>query len=237
MTAAPPPYSCEACPIGRHTVYETLFTTTPGEVTTLRRAIHRFARGRQIVRSGDVPEFIYTLFSGWAYKFQVTPNGKRQILDVFIPGDMLVPDFLVCAPISYSIKCATEVTLCALDRNRFVERLRTSPELSKNLYRQYVEKHNSLEKSLTYLGRYSAEARLAQFFVSINTRLMQVGLSSNGHFPLPLSQRLVADALGLTAVYVNRILINFRNRDVLTFKNGNVEISNPRALADIANAG
>jgi CRP-like cAMP-binding protein len=75
---------------------------------------------------------------------------------------------------------------------------------------------------LVGLGRRSAIERTAHFLLELGARLRLVGLASADRFTCPLSQYMVADALGLTAVHINRVLRQLRERGLLTFRDGEV---------------
>jgi DNA-binding transcriptional regulator LsrR (DeoR family) len=49
-----------------------------------------------------------------------------------------------------------------------------------------------------------------------------VGLGSQSGFVCLLNQYLLADALGLTAIHVNRVLRQLRERGLVTFREGSV---------------
>ena len=90
-----PPVSCRTCRLGRLTIYGATIATTPDVVNTCRREVCSWPAGRTIVRQGETPSFVYTLYSGWAFGFVVLADGRRQILSFFIPGDILVPDTMM----------------------------------------------------------------------------------------------------------------------------------------------
>ena len=64
---------------------------TPKELDTifdiLEEQIVRRA-GEEIIRAGEECPEIYTLYSGWAFRFKLLPDGRRQILNFLLPGDL-----------------------------------------------------------------------------------------------------------------------------------------------------
>lgn len=77
---------------------------------------------------------------------------------------------------------------------------------------------------LVSIGRRSAIERTAHFFLELHERLQLVGLATEREFICPLSQYVLADALGLSAIHVNRVLRQLRERDLLTLKGRRVII-------------
>ena len=88
---------------------------------------------------------------------------------------------------------------------------------------------------LVNIGRRSALVRTAHFLVELGLRLQWAGLGSATHFACPLNQYLLADAVGLTAIHVNRILRQLRERKLLTFRDGKVEFHDLHRLRQLAN--
>jgi CRP-like cAMP-binding protein len=87
---------------------------------------------------------------------------------------------------------------------------------------------------LASVGRRSAIERTAHFFLELAGRLNLIGLATEIEFKCPLSQYVLADALGLSAIHVNRVLRQLRERDLLTFRGGRVEIHNLSGLRRLA---
>ena len=87
---------------------------------------------------------------------------------------------------------------------------------------------------LVGLGRRSATKRMAHLFLELGARLHIVGICSKEGFDCPLSQYLLADSLGLTAVHVNRVLRELRERKLLGFSKGHVEFLDFDGLVDLA---
>ena len=87
---------------------------------------------------------------------------------------------------------------------------------------------------LASAGRRSAIERTAHFFMELAERLSLVGLATEAEFKCPLSQFVLADALGLTAIHVNRVLRQLRERNLLTLHKGNVKIHDLDGLRKLA---
>ena len=87
---------------------------------------------------------------------------------------------------------------------------------------------------LVGIGRRSALARTAHFLVELGLRLQLVGLGSETGFACPLNQYLLADALGLTAIHVNRVLRQLREQGLVTFRDGRVVFHDLARLRELA---
>ena len=87
---------------------------------------------------------------------------------------------------------------------------------------------------LMRVGRQNAYERLAHLFLEIAHRLDSVGLAEDGQISMPLTQEIIADAMGLSVVHLNRTLQQLRREGLIEFKNGTVRILKPDRLAAIA---
>lgn len=87
---------------------------------------------------------------------------------------------------------------------------------------------------LINLGRRDAHQRTAHFLLELGARLMLVGLGTKAGYDCPLSQYLLADALGLSAVHINRVLRQLREDGLLTFRDGKVTFDNLDGLVALA---
>ena len=77
---------------------------------------------------------------------------------------------------------------------------------------------------LVNIGRRNSIERTAHFFIELVERMLLVGLSNETRFECPLTQKVLADALGLTAIHVNRVLKQLRELNLITMQHGSVII-------------
>lgn len=77
--------------------------------------------GQEIIRIGDQGFRLYTLYSGWAFRFKVLPDGRRQILNFLLPGDLIGLQAAMSEAAQHGIEALTDVELCLLPRNRVWE--------------------------------------------------------------------------------------------------------------------
>ena len=128
-----PDVSCSGCKIGPHAVYAPAFAMNTNEITT-RRALKRTLGPRKLIlREGEIPVHVYTLYSGWACAYKMLDNGSRQVLSIFIPGDLIALYALPGDPLPYAVRALTEVELCGFERKEFFAYLQAQPALRDNL--------------------------------------------------------------------------------------------------------
>jgi CRP-like cAMP-binding protein len=179
-------------------------------------------------RGGPVrPQLIV---SGWACRQRLLRDGRRQILGFLLPGD-LVALGAVASPIS-------EASTVALTRLETIEMPDLAAagawpgsSLAKLFHLSPAAEERRLIEHLVRLGRRTAYERVGHLLLELGERLQAVGMADGGRFPLPVTQEVLADALGLSVVHVNRILQQLRREGLIETQGGYVRLPSPRALA------
>ena len=92
-----------------------------------------------------------------------------------------------------------------------------------------------LLNQLMRVGRQTAFERTAHFILEIHERLSRVGMANETSVAIPLTQEIMADALGLSVVHLNRTLQQLRRNQLIEFKGGMVRLLEPDRLREIAN--
>ena len=183
----------------------------------------RFPARREMVSEGDAIRKPRAILSGWAYQQRILTDGRRHILNFLMPGDLIgFCDHRTPAG-SSSIVAVTEVVTCAVPDAVAGSDLAEAYALSVALDRHYLVQH------AIRLGRLTAQERLIDWMLETQGRLMLAGLVSGDDFTTPLTQELLADALGLTNVHVNRTLQVLRRQGLLSLHGGAISLTD-RAL-------
>jgi CRP-like cAMP-binding protein len=188
-----------------------------------------------IVRQDEVGGPIYTLFAGWAIRYQRLPNGARQILDILLPGDMIGLSAAVLGIVRHSVQALTPVTLCVLDGARLITLFRNLPALALALLQTRVAEEQRADIRLALLGRSRADQRVAYLMIEIAERLRRRGMAnSSTTCPFPLQRHHLADAVGLSRVHVARTLDLLRRRRLAEIQNGVLVLLDQPRLATLA---
>jgi CRP-like cAMP-binding protein len=107
----------------------------------------------------------------------------------------------------------------------------THPQLAAKLFWSFSCEAAVYAEHLIAIGRRSALERVAHFLLELLTRLQAVGLADERSFRLPLTQELIADALGLSIPYVNQVLRQLRDDDLVCIKDKLIVINDVEALS------
>jgi CRP-like cAMP-binding protein len=190
----------------------------------------RHAPGEQMASEGAEavrPRFI---ISGWACRHRLMPDGRRQIFYLLLPGD------------GYGLgerpQLANVVALTAMetaDATPVQEAVRrgAAPNLARALAAAQVLEDSLLLDHAVRLGRLTAFERVAHFLLELQHRLEVAGLGDHQRFPLPLTQEILADALGLSIVHVNRTLQQLRRAGLIELRSGVAILFQPEAMAKL----
>jgi CRP-like cAMP-binding protein len=168
--------------------------------------------------------------TGFAARYKVLRNGKRQIISVMLPGDVVGMPGSFLQQATFSVIALTEMKLevCALDD--FLELCHRRPKLGLALAWLAVEESILYAERIVDIGRRSSIERLAHFLIELHGRLAVVGLAGERGFELSFSQEVISDALGLSVPHLNRMLARLRADGAIRMTDGQIEFTDLKAL-------
>jgi CRP-like cAMP-binding protein len=210
---------------------------SPSDLASLRALIE----GEQTVKKRrdfvlDGYEFCKLCFvkDGYAARYKLLRNGKRQIVNFVLPGDVvgLPGSFLDRA--AQSVIAVTDIRLqvCALDA--FVELCYRRPKFALALSWLAVHETAIYAEHIIDIGRRTPIERLAHFLLEIHLRLATVGIAGESGFDLPFTQEMMSDALGLSVPHLNRMFARLRGEGMITMSDRRVEFADIKALQLLA---
>jgi len=191
-------------------------------------------RGKHLIQQGQTGHKAFVLQSGWACSYKDLSNGKRQIISFPIAGDCVGLRSVLLRTADHSFSALTDAVVSPVAGTDIVKCVTEYPRLGAALLWAASRDEAMVVEHLVNIGRRSAIERTAHFFMELAERLNLVGLASEAEFDCPLSQFVLADALGLTAIHVNRVLRQLRERDLLTLQKGIVKIHDLTGLRKLA---
>jgi len=202
-------------------------------IDALRQPCRQFPARRVVFHEGDRLRQVYQLFDGWACRYKVLKDGRRQILSFLLPGDSLNMPSLYRERAGYSVKTLTPISLCVFNAPELFDFIHANPPIAERAAHFCVNASAEADERLLDLGRRSAFDRVRRLLAGIIHRLQARGFSGPA-YPLPLTQLHIADATGLTPVHVGRILGEMRQNGLLEQTRGRLMLHDPDWLLGAA---
>jgi CRP-like cAMP-binding protein len=236
-TPAPPhcDHPCEACGLRAHAAF---LPISPEEL----KAIEAFRVGTRTVHAGGTvieehsrSEQLYTLYSGWAFRYKTLSDGRRQILNFLLPGDFIGVQQKMTDAAVHGVEALGEAWLCVFERDALWSLHQHTPRLGFAVTWLAAHEEALVDDNLLSVGRRSAAERVATLLVHLFRRAaaLMPDAGANG-VPFPLTQQHVADALGLSLVHTNKTLRKLERRGLHRIENGQLFLTDVRALERIA---
>jgi CRP-like cAMP-binding protein len=200
----------------------------------IMQSCEHFLAGQDIVVEGQLPRSVFVLKTGMACRYRILSDGRRQILTFLLPGDLCDLHAFLFKEMDHSIAAITPLQLAAITRDEVMDVAVTHPRIGAALWWSTMQEEAILRERIVALGRRDAAGRVAYLLCEMVWRLQAIGQSENHNvIALPLTQTELADTLGLTAVHINRVLQNFRQRKLLTLTHRRLELLDIDKLAEI----
>jgi CRP-like cAMP-binding protein len=194
----------------------------------------RVKRGKQLTQEGQTGHKAFVIQSGWACSYKDLQNGSRQIISFPIAGDCVGLGSILLKTADHSFSALTDAVVSSVEGDHIRRCVTEYPRLGSALLWAASRDEAMVVEHLVNVGRRSAIERTAHFFMELAERLNLVGLATEAEFDCPLSQFVLADALGLTAIHINRVLRQLRDQDLLTVSRGTVRIHDLNGLRKLA---
>jgi CRP-like cAMP-binding protein len=207
------------------------------ELAVLERLHQRrrtFAAGRDMVHQGQSDQAAYILSEGWVCSYKIQPNGTRQIVDFQVPGDFLGLRSLLLRTSDHSFEPIVTIKAAEVLKTDLLAAFAQTPRLATAILWATSRDEAMVVEHLVGIGRRDADARMAHFLLELGSRLALVAMGDKEGYECPLTQYHLADALGLSAIHVNRVLRQLREAGLMTFRDGHVTFHDYGGLVELA---
>lgn len=191
-----------------------------------------FAADEDLVREGDNPEVVHVMLDGFAARYKLTAEGRRQIFAYLVPGDFCDLHIAVLKRLDHSITTLTSCKIVRLPSKIIREITAQRPELTRALWWSSLVDEAILREWLVNIGQRRAEPRIAHLLCELHVRLNAVGLTDDGSFELPFTQEELADTMALSTVHINRTLKELREEGLATWRSGRIIIPDMERLKE-----
>ena len=209
----------------------------PAEIAAVEALTSRPRKYRakhDLIREGDAPGPVFVMLEGWACRYKILPNGGRQIVAFLMPGDACDLHTNMVTEMDHSIQTVSAASVATIGRSDMNEAMARYPDFASAMYIAQVINEGTMRAWIVSMGRRSSIERVAHLTCELYIRLRKIGLSDDGRIELPLSQIVLADALGMTSVHLNRVFKELKSSKIMALSRGRLEILDLDKLVEIA---
>lgn len=221
---------CFADRLGKHVP---LSDTEKAALTRLEESPRRVKRGAIIQRVNETITELFVVREGRVMSYVILPDGSRQILRVYFPGDFIGSASTVYNKAPESLVALSDAVVCPFDKQALRRLLEEHPRLAALLFLLSNAERVALTDRLASLGRTSAKARVASFLLDIFDRLRVTDDAITDTFDLKLTQEEIGDAIGLTSVHVNRMIRQMEQDGLISRSQGRFTLHDIPQLEEI----
>jgi len=197
----------------------------------VRQNVRRLRAREDIIREGERPTHISLILQGWACRYKVLEDGRRQIISFFLPGDLCDLNVFVLRQMDHSIGAITPLAYAEVRREAF-DSVAERPRVIQAMWWDSLVMAAVQREWTVNLGQRTAFERVAHLLCELFIRLRAVGLTHGSRCELPVTQAELADAIGLTPVHVNRTLQELRAQGLIVLQGKELTIPDLERLKD-----
>lgn len=190
--------------------------------------------GAAILIEGAHSAHLFTLLSGWAFRYKTLEDGRRQILNYLLPGDLVGLQGSVLGEMQHSVEALSPAVFCIFQRSRLPQLFRHHPGLGFDVTWLASHEERMLDENLLSLGRRTAIERAAYLLAFIHERARATMARQTGRLLIPITQQHVADTLGLSIVHTNKTLRKLAAASLIRWHDRACEVLDVAKLKEIA---
>jgi len=197
-----------------------------GELTIRKR--------RDLIVDGYEYRKLCFVGDGYAVRYKLLRNGKRQILNVVLPGDIVGVPSSFYARAVYSVTAISDVRMHVCPLDAYVQLCYRRPQFGLALTWIAVQEATTYAEHVIDVGRRTPVERLSHFLLELHARLKAVGRAEEKRFTLPFSQEVIADVLGLSVPHLNRMMQQLRGEKLIANSERKIEFLDAGAMQALA---
>lgn len=167
------------------------------------------------------------IVSGWAIRFRTAPEGYRQIVNFLLPGDSIGLYGALFPNSDSGVEIITDATLAEFASAELMDVFRESARLGAALCWIGGQDERFLEQQIVRIGALHATARIAHLLVELQLRLLRAGTAPGDALAMPLTQKLIAEALGISHVHANRCCRKLEKQGLIETSPGSLLLLEP----------
>lgn len=204
-----------------------------GALEALTRKPRDYSARQDMIREGDRPGPVFVMLEGWACRYKILPSGTRQIMAFLLPGDACDLHIGMLSEMDHGLQAVTDAKIALIHADEMSKLLEQHPRIANAMYKAQLIDEGTLRAWIVSMGRRSSVERVAHLMCELYLRSKPLD-GVDHKVALPISQVVLADALGMTPVHVNRVLRSLREAGAMSLRRGSLTILDPVKLVQIA---
>ncbi len=226
--------SCHRCPLRELPVVVPNTVEEVATIEAMRESQTVLRAGASIIHEGQRDGRVATLFSGWAFRYQTLRDGRRQILNFLLPGDFIGLQQKMTDESPHGVEAITDVVLCTFPRDAVWQLHRRLPRLGFDITWLAAREESIVDENLVSVGRRTAAERIAMLLIRLYKRALALQPGVGQAVLFPVTQRHIADALGLSLVHTNKTLRRLQRLGLYRLVDNRLVLLDPGALERMA---
>lgn len=227
-------YPCHKCPLKDRKVFRDLSQDETDFISQFKKGELSVDKGGTVLAEGSRNPHLYTILSGWAFRYKLLPDGRRQIVNFAMPGDMIGLQGTLMGEMQHSVEALSPMLMCVFQREELMSLYRAHPPLAYDVTWIAAREESILDENLLSVGRRNAMERLAYLLSFITERARDVGLFNGTPLEIPITQQHLADTLGLSLVHTNKTVRKLAQKQLLRWRDRGCEVLDLEKLKAIA---
>lgn len=222
----------ESCLVAKLSHYIDLDDVALDHITSLEEQERSFAKHRDVYSVEDSMDYLYVVKTGWLYSYTDLPDGRRQIIKISHPGDLLGMPDVSFRRATCNVRTSEDTVVCPFPKRKLDVVFEESPRLTALLYTLANREMATMVDTLRALGRMSARERISYFLLDLVARLRITNPGMGRTLRMPLNQHEIGDHLGLTHTYVSKTIREMEKDGTISRSGETITLEAASAMAE-----
>lgn len=196
-----------SCLVTKLSHYVDLDESHRAHLASIEKTERSYGNGTEVYQGGDLSNELFVVKKGWLFSYTDLPDGRRQIVKIHHPGDIVGFPDIALKHVTTTLRTAEDVIVCPFPKSALDVILEKSPRLSALILSIALRDQVVFIDLLRAMGRMNAQERIAYMLLDLIARLRISNTTMTDTIRLPLSQSQIGDYLGLTNVYISRTIL------------------------------
>jgi len=165
---------------------------------------------RDFVLKGELIRHCSFVLEGVVGAFEQNRQGERQIVAVYINGDMIDLHGVVMPDAMSALQALAPTTVLKVSHSALDELVDRYPNIAEAFWRECSADAGILREWIVNIGRRDARSRMAHFFCELACRWQRQMPVDGTRIPYSITQQQLAEILSMTPVHINRTMQGLR---------------------------